>query len=305
MKRFLKNVIFFGFLCCLLLLIGEVIVRHIPNSYSSKKLYIENHGEEIKTLILGSSHTYYGLIPELLGDSVFNLANISQTPEYDFALLKHFSTFMPNLKRIIIPISYFTYVDPETEDDSSWTLAIKYKTRMKLPIHSDFSIYNLEIVDFNSYKGQLSNLLFKKKSNKCSDTGFGLGYTLANRSQDWQSIGCLRAAAHTLNNPERWKTVRYSQQKLFDLALSKGCEIILITTPGYKTYTECLDSIQEMMMRQNISFLENNYGNYPLRYFDFLRNPNFTENDFYDPDHLSEEGAKKLTIMLRDSLKKI
>ena len=300
MKRFLINVFIFGCCCCLLFLIGEGVVRHLPNSYTSKKDYIENSGQKIKTLILGSSHTYYGLIPELLGDSVFNLANISQTPEYDLALLKHFLVKMPNLKRIIIPISYFTYVDPEIEDDNCWTLAIKYKTKMKLPVHPDFSIYNLEITDFNSYKGQLANLILKRPSNKCSETGFGLGYTLENREADWQSLGEKRASAHTVNNPERWKSVRHTQQQLLDLAISNGCEVIFITTPGYKTYTECFDSIQENIMRQNIAFLKENYQ---VRYLDFLRDPNFTENDFYDPDHLSEDGAKKLTLLLKEIIK--
>ena len=81
MKRFLiKTAIFSAIILCLLGL-GELAVRNMPSSYSYKHAYMEGHARDISTLILGSSHTYYGVRSDLLGDSVFNLANVSQDPD--------------------------------------------------------------------------------------------------------------------------------------------------------------------------------------------------------------------------------
>lgn len=141
MRLFLKKVLWFSVLVIGLLLIGELVVRSINTPYNYKTEWLRKNGEKVNTLVLGSSHTYYGIMPSVLGDSVFNIANISQTPEYDLAILKEFHPLMPNLKRVIIPISYFTYRDPRLEE-TDHGLCVQYKVRMKLPLHSDLSPYN-------------------------------------------------------------------------------------------------------------------------------------------------------------------
>ena len=85
MRRFLKITAFFSLAVFFLLVLGEIVVRGIPTPYSYKAAWLREHGAAVNTLVLGSSHTYYGIRPDALGDSVFNLANVSQTPEYDLA----------------------------------------------------------------------------------------------------------------------------------------------------------------------------------------------------------------------------
>lgn len=261
---------------------------------------IENNGDKISTLILGSSHTYYGVDPEVIGDSVFNLANISQTVEYDLALLKYFIPKMPNLKKIIIPVSYFTYRDPLLENGSSKFLATRYKVEMKLPLHSDISSYNFQISDFEGFKGKLIGLFVKTESNKCDSLGQGLGYTLRNRVNSWKEEGKMHAKNHTLTTPGRVEQVIKCQKELLKFASRNGIEVIVITTPGYKTYLDNLDSLQLSEMKKNINdvYIHNN-----IKYFDFLSSPLFDESDFFDVDHLNEDGAKKLSAFLRDSIR--
>lgn len=299
MKRFLKNIIIFSTIIIILLTIGELTVRHLPSSYSTKYNYLRNHGDEVSTLILGSSHTYYGIIPEILGDSVFNLANISQSPEYDLYLLEQFEKYMPNLKSLIIPISYFTYRDPKLEDGPEWMLAIKYKTRMKLDIHSNFSIYNFEIFDFESYSGALSNLVLNKPSNKCTELGFGLGFTLNDRNPNWKKMIKQRIESTTFFNPGRYIEVLNIQRSLLNLAKQKGWKVIFITTPSFGDYTRALEKTQESEMREGIKTL---IGEFDVKYLDFLRDSTFIEDDFHDADHLSDIGATKFSSKLRKSL---
>ncbi len=257
------------------------------------------HGERVKTLVLGSSHTYYGILPEEFGDSTFNLANISQTPEYDLALLEHYLPKMPNLRQLIVPISYFTYRDPSLEKGDEWMLATRYKIHMGLPLHSDFSVYNLEITDFDSYKGKLKNLIMTTPSNRCDSLGFGLGFDLTNRDPGWKEKGKGRAEKHTSKTPGRYHEVMDTQEKLLRLAKARGIEIIFITTPAWTSYIEALDREQLAEMEEGIEEIKGKFG---VAYYDFLRDKRFTESDFYDPDHLSDIGAVKFSKILADTI---
>lgn len=299
MKKFLINVFRFSIIVCVFAIIGEIIVRHLPSSYTTKDKSIRKNGESINTLILGSSHTYYGLNPDVMGDSIFNLANVSQTPEYDLAIIKYYQDILPNLHRLIIPVSYFTYRDPLLEDSEEWTRSIKYKTRMRLPLHSDLSIFNLEICDFDGYTGQLKNIFLKQPSNLSSKKGFGLGYTLDRRDSDWCSKGQLRVATHTISPSTRFNEVLDTQSKILDLAKIHDWEVILITTPTHSSYYNYLEPKQEMEMWKGIEYLTKKYS---INYFDFLRDTRFSDEDFYDSDHLSDIGATKLSKILLDTL---
>lgn len=301
MRKFLRRVAIFSSVIIVILALGEVIVRSLPTSYSYKNDWISDHGSEISNLVLGSSHTYYGLRPDEFADSTFNLANISQTPEYDLALLEHYLPMMPNVRRVIVPISYFTYRDPMLEKGDEWMLAVRYKIHMDLPLHSDFSIYNLEIADFDAYKGKLKNLLLKGRANRCDSLGFGLGFDLSSRDPRWKEMGRQRAEKHTLSTPGRYAEVREIQDSLMSLARRHDLEVIFITTPASKPYVEALDSVQLNEMNKGIDELVRKYG---VAYYDFLADSRFSDSDFYDPDHLSDVGAAKFSKLLADTISK-
>ena len=127
MKKFLIKTSIFAAIILVILATGEIVVRNLPNSYSYKHRYIKEHGESMSTLILGSSHTYYGIKSDELGDSVFNLANVSQTPDLDLELLRQYIGDLKNLRRVVMPISYFTFVDLRLEETPEWFRCIQYK----------------------------------------------------------------------------------------------------------------------------------------------------------------------------------
>ena len=45
------------------------------------------------------------------------------------------------------------------------------------------------------------------------------------------------------------------------------------------------------------------FKNHAVKYYDFMNDSIFRDNDFYDPDHLSDVGASRLSLVLADSLK--
>lgn len=295
MRRFLINILIFSAIVIVLAAVGEIVVRNLPSSYATKDAALRSRGDRVATLILGTSHTYYGLNPDEMGDSVFNLANVSQTPEYDLALLRRYAPYMPSLRRIIMPVSYFTYRDPILEEGPESNLAVRYKTRMHLPLHSDLSLYNLELSDFDGFTGRLANLVLRQPYNRCSPSGFGLGYDLSARAAGWMEQGSEHAARHTLSNPGRPAQVLETQREILREARDRGIEVVLVTTPAHRSYTDRLDPAQEAEMRANIDSLVAEFG---VACHDFLRDPRFTDADFYDPDHLNTDGARRLSRLM-------
>lgn len=296
MRKFLIKIWLFSFLTVILLSVGELVVRSQPSSYSYKYGRLKANGNGVNTLILGSSHTYYGLKPDVLGDSVFSLANISQTPEYDLVLLKKALLLCPNLKRVIIPVSYFTFRDPELENGVEWRLCMNYKIHMDVDVHSDFSKYNFYIFDFDTYCGKLRNLVLPQHMNRCDSLGFGLGYNTDSRKRDWQQTGKLRALSLTNPSETRPQEVVSIIEAMLDLCRDANIECILVTTPVWTTFR---DNIEEEQYRQMGDLAEHLVQKYGLRYFDFFNSEQFGEEDFYDTDHLSDIGAEHLSRVVR------
>lgn len=298
MRLFLKKVLWFSLLVIGVLFIGELVVRSIETPYRYKAEWLKEHGEEVNTLVLGSSHTYYGIMPSVLGDSVFNLANVSQTPEYDLALLREFHPYMQNLKRVIVPISYFTYRDPKLED-MDHGLCVQYKVGMDLPLHSDLSLYNLSITDFKAYSGRLRNLFMPQELNLCDSLGFGLGFDLGHREADWKEKAVGRAHDLTQTAPGRAEEVENVIGELIGYCNRNNIEVVIITTPVIEEFRNAVEREQYHEMREGIAKVKRNPN---VRYYDFFSSDLFIDEDFHDSDHLSDTGARKLSGVLRDSL---
>lgn len=297
LNRFIRKTAIFAAIILSLALIAELILRSDTTSpYSVKQNYIEKDGNRIATLILGSSHTYYGLVPSEMGDSVFNLANISQSPEYDLDLLRKNLPQMPYLRHVIIPVSYFTFTDPELENSPEWRLCINYKIWMDAGGHSDFSKYNFTISDFPSFCQRIRSWLGAGgRVNRCDSLGFGLGYTLESRNPSWKSTGAARAASLTGGSAERRDEVIACLDSIMTLCENSGVDVTLVTTPVWHTFSENVDSLQlEAMYRAAKSLSER----HRCRYIDYFSSPLFVSDDFYDTDHLSSAGAVKLSRLL-------
>lgn len=293
MRKFLFNIAIYSTIILIILGIGELIVRNMPSSYRYKSEWMSNNGSKVETLILGSSHTYYGVKSEIMGDSTFNLANVSQTPAIDLMLLEHYADSLINLKRVIIPISYFTFVDPPLEKSSEWFRIIDYKIQMGITDHSNFSKYNFEISDLDRYASKIKSLFAKVRKNDCDSLGNGLGFTLATRDSDWRDKVKERIKGTTLTMD---KNTAYNTEKdlrnIIKFCKARNIECILITTPVWQTYYAQMDMLQLNDMYSRVHSITNDLN---VKYIDYIHASQFLEEDFHDVDHLSDKGAVKLT----------
>ena len=105
MRKFLKKILLYALPIILMSVAMELLVEQIPNSYTYKRQYMEQHAAQVQTLVLGSSYAYDGIDAAQLPNA-FNLANSSQCFEDDYHLLAKYLPAMDSLKTVILPLSY-------------------------------------------------------------------------------------------------------------------------------------------------------------------------------------------------------
>lgn len=96
----------------------ELFYRTITNNYVVKTKNIQERYDDIEVLILGNSHTFYGLNPVYFDKSTFNMSNISQTLYFDKLIFERHFKNLKKLKYVIFNVEYtvLSQVDNTSED---------------------------------------------------------------------------------------------------------------------------------------------------------------------------------------------
>ncbi len=90
---------------------------------------------------------------------------------------------------------------------------------------------------------------------------------------------------------------------MISLCKEKNIKVILLTTPTYKTYTDNLNPSQvKIIGEMGNKFSKENKNTI---YLNLITSTKFNQSDFFNTDHLSEIGAKKLTLLLNDTIKSL
>lgn len=300
MKRFLKHTTIFAILVLLTLLAGECLISSQPNPHKLKHHFMAELSSNVECVILGSSHTFYGIRPELLSQNAFNLANISQNFEYDNILLRKYADRCDKLKAIILPISYFSFFDKDFEhSDEDWRIT-SYKKYMDINLYPDYSKYNFEFSNLPIYSGKLKCALKGQMPIECDSLGFGLGYDISHRSHTWKEEVGTAIDRHTAPDMSMLEYNIKHLRLILDFCEKRAIKVILITTPTYHSYYNGLNSGQLNKMYEVTKMIADEYQ---LPYIDYLRDNRFTDDDFHDGDHLSTSGAAKFTQILNNDIR--
>ncbi|MDR3272343.1 MAG: hypothetical protein LBT29_02505 [Flavobacteriaceae bacterium] len=301
MNKFIIKILCFILPIIIVAITLECLLINIPNDYSYKKNYLDKHSSEIETLILGSSHTFYGINPEFMAENTFNASHVSQSLDYDFAILTKYQNNFSNLKVIVLPISYFTLWGNLSLESESWRVknyVIYYGITQNAGI-TDYSELLSNTASVN--KGWLYKYYIHKENNISSNSlGWGTSYNSSN-AKDLQETGKTAAKRHTQDDIYSEKNEKLLKGNIKTLNLfadfcqERNIKLILITTPTYYTYRENLNKKQLDKMFQTINdFCTQNH----CPYFNYFESSDFVAKDFYDADHLNEIGAEKLSKKL-------
>jgi len=301
MKYFLKYIVIFLIPILIIAITIEVLVRYIPNRYKLQANYLETHAKDVETIIIGSSHTLYGINPEFIDGQVFNSSNVSQTLDLDLEILKHYEQDFKKLKNVVIRLSYTTLFEKLVESNEKWRMKdyVIYHN-----IQNGFSISNNSELISVKFKSNLKRIYEYYIQNKntlyTNDLGWGTDANSSN-SKDLVKTGVIIAKKHTIKD----QSLFYENLKTLDAIVAfckrKNFKIFLVTLPAYESYTNNLDPQQlnkTINTAQQIADINSNCS-----YSNFLKNNLFVDSDFFDADHLNEKGATKFSLIINKLLK--
>lgn len=300
MKKFIFKTIFILLPILLGAICMELLLRHLPNDYKYKRDYLNAHSNEINTLILGSSHSFFDLDPTYFSGNTFNAGEVSQSLNFDFEIFKKYQDKFKNLKTIVLPISYFSLFSKLEEGQESWRVknyVIYYHfTSQSLTdfteIFSNQFIVNLK---------RLASFYIKGNSNIiCNKLGWGTTYKSEN-AHDLSETGKTAALRHSKVIKSEKCQLDFNDNLTILNTIAKWCQannvkLILFTPPAFETYRENLNSEQLSITVKSANSIASKYNN--CVYYNFLSDTAFVAKDFFDADHLSEIGAKKLSNII-------
>ena len=296
------------FLLPIVLLIGyleyQLKTKPFVSSYAAKKYFLEQQLDSVEVLILGSSQTFNGVNPAYFNKRAFNLANVSQTIYYDKRLTLEYLPKLPKLKTVFINIGYFSFFYQLFDIKENWRdyyysqhFGIKYSelNPFLLSNYSAFAMYQ----PMHSVK-----LAFNKFEDEAAKEILSNGYQpkyIQEAIND--SIGKERVDVHNVENfTNRRKEIETDLEDFIKQLSEKNIQVVFLTTPVYSTYSKFCD---KKIIDANNEFINLLCEKYNYNYLNFFEDTRFTKDDFFDNDHLKNNGATKLSKIINDSLIKL
>lgn len=283
----------------------ESALRYIPNDYKYKKEYLDDNSNDIETLILGNSHAYFGISPVYFTNNTFNAGYVSQSLDYDFEILSKYHNDLKSLKTVVLTISYPTLYTSLRLGSESWRVknyVIYYELDVSNKI-ADFSeLLSLKLRD--NFYNLVEYYIKQKTPIYCDEFGWGTTYN-SKDALPLTETGKPAAMRQSVDISQKKVMEEFKNNiailnSIIEFCNDKKLRLILITLPAFKTYRENLNSEQLNTTIRTVSELASNYNN--CDYYNLIGDSNFIEKDFYDADHLSEIGAKKISKFISSKI---
>ena len=297
MKRFLRHIAFFVLPLLILAVALEFVVEAIPNSYTYKRDYMEQHGAQIQTLMLGSSNAYDGFNPSVLPNA-FNLANSSQTLEDDYRLLAKCIDSMDSLQTVIIGLGYHS-LGATTEDNRRTYYTIYMDLYPRWPI----SKYSFEICNLQLLLKKIIKYTVSRDVTRCDSLGQRVGHTLAaaQSGAEWWNKDVLSLVENDRMVVGKWSMViventRYLKA-IVDLCNAHNVQPIIVQMPVMEEYKRMLPVEQVGLYEDVLSSLDSTAICIDASEWDI------SEEGWYNATHLTKEASVAFTNKLYEEIK--
>lgn len=234
------------FLLPLLALLGivEYKARAIPSNFAVKRERFEQNVERAEIIVAGSSHSYYGINPGLLGRPATSIAYPGQDLYYDTRILLK---YLPQAKRarlVVLPLTYVSF--ESTIEDTDWQAQTNYYYKF-WGIPEEFPTFRLAHYSATILFGlQRSRDFFLNGKIEEGDKIDEFGGNANDRKTDLNAVLNARLALKRHNAVMRAghiaQNVKYLDE-LFDALEARGIKAVIITTPCFGSYYENLDPV--------------------------------------------------------------
>jgi hypothetical protein len=284
----------------------ELALLTKPNVYSYKRKYVENHLNDISVLLLGNSHIEYALIPEILGDSVFNFAIKAKDWYVDVELAERYIPQMCNLKMVVLSYSYHDFDFGRSNlnrNGNKKELVVRNTSKCMQTKYLGIKQHGYRYYSELLCSGERFMKRFKYSKNTrdfCDSLGF-VKIDLSSKTKTWKKQ-CVPGIIDTIKHRDNIAFADYMHglKRITELCHAQGAKLILVSAPVYQTYQNAISEMVLKEMRGVADSLNTFYGN--VEYYNFLFMKGLEDDDFIDAGHLTETGALKFSVVFRDSV---
>ena len=293
MKKFLIRTLMFLVPVLLILMAAELYVRSLPNTYRQKDQWMIAHAQDVEILMLGNSHGLYGLRPDCFQRKAYNLCQVSQTLEYDEYLLLHYAPQYKRLTDVILVVDNSGFFDLPLEQTERFRCTY-YRLYMDCPKHPLWSRFGFELADVSAVKEKIAT-----ETTLCDSTGWNPAYTVDRRDADYLSDDNVVTAVerHRCKNWSVAAENRRALQRIAQWCRNHHLRLLLLQAPVTQAYSQRIAPRQQDYLRQSLESTGADVA-------DYTDDSRFSDNDFFDPDHLTDEGAAKWSQMISERFQK-
>ena len=293
MKRFLRNIALFVLPLLIVAVVMEFMAESIPNSYTYKRYYMEQHGKQIQTLILGSSNAYDGLNPSVLPNA-FNLANSSQTLEDDYRLLARYIDTMDLLQTVIVGLGYHS-LGATTEDNRRTYYTIYMDLYPRWPI----SKYSFEVCNPKMLVKKIIKYVVSRDVTRCDSLGQRVGHTreAAESGAEWWNKDVLSLVDNDKLvigncNSVIEENTRYLEA-IIDLCNTHSVKPVIVIMPVMEEYkqklpVEQVDLYKEVLLSMDSCAICIDASEWEI-----------PEDGWYNATHLTKEESEEFTKQIQ------
>ncbi len=279
----------------------EYFYRTVPNNYTLKYKQINQNKSEIEVLIFGSSHALYGLNPKYFTQKTYNLSGISQTIYFDFLLFKEYIHQLPELKTVILCIEHtnLSQVDNSSEDTFR-KYYYKAFMDMNVPIIKKYDLTQYFLSVTRPLKFTINQIKKYHETGtivNIDDNGWGNDYP-----KSGSNVNIENAILRAQNNEDGlldFSTNTLRIQYIINLCKEKNINLLIVSMPQTKDYLLQLNQEKLDKIIKTCKNLETqNFHN--VKYLNLFKDQRFSDSDFYDADHLNNEGAEKCSVIINE-----
>lgn len=276
----------------------ELFYRLADTNFTEKDKQIKTAYRNAEILILGNSHSLFGINPAYFNRSTYNISNVSQTLYFDELIFNTYVDTLPMLKAVVINVSYFSLTETVNPLGDSWRKYFyKHQMNLDVPIVSKFDIGNYSLASTRRFRKSVDLVEeYIKKGTVVSvfPNGYGIqdeSAILSNKDAIIEIIakkhedGLLDFEANTQRI-----------QHIIETCEKKNIKVFLVEMPMYAPYYNLLRDDKKEKIVATLQGLENNYAN--TQYLKLSQDSRFTAEDLRDADHLTNSGAEKASKII-------
>jgi hypothetical protein len=284
--------------------VAEVGLRRVDNSYTKKLRALEQRKDELEVLVTGTSTGLYGIDPALFSAKGLNMANVSQSPYYDDALVRPRLGSLPKLRLLMVVLSTPS-LEMRLGDSPEYWRQYWYERfwgiAPEVP-HGPFDArqYSVAALYPRGVEVQAARRGFHYDvAPQITDSGFFPFVTDGHMVTD--TYAADRTLYHkSIMRPENLTRNVEALSRLVAAARARSLPIAVVLPPT---------SVHYQRMRDPEAFGRTVGALAQLRsegakIANYLDDPRFDDGDFADPDHLGAKGAVKFSKVLDEELVK-